>query len=169
MSRKLFIALIVLSLAGIDLYGQDHTTAPDPKATKKYINKTYKMLKKETGVILMIEDPPVVTDIEGYQSTSYRVTKRTMIRCTNGDYIIIQPHSSHQDTGIGDVSIAVSNTGEKWVNYSHVCGGIIHFKSNDTELPKSTSDFFLRFKGEDDHGKDEWIPWKPSGKSRKKS
>jgi hypothetical protein len=163
MHRIFFILLIFLFLAQTDLMGQGHTTPHDPKARKKYIKETIKGLKREQAIRKIQETTPEVTDIEDYQSTSYRVSSKTLIRCTNGDYIIIQPHSSHQDTGIGDVSIAVSNTGGKWVNYSHICGGIIHFKSYDTDLPRSSADFFQRFKGEDDHGKDGWVRWKRFG------
>jgi len=143
--------------------GQHLESPADPKAQKRWIKQTAKEIQHDQRLLDTEEIMPEITDIPEYQSTSYRITAKSLIRCSNDDILVIQPHSSHQDEKIGDVSIAVTGSGKVWVNYSHICGGIIHFKNYDTALPTSSADFFQRFKGEDDHGKDGWVRWKKFG------
>ena len=56
-------------------------------------------------------------------------------------WVYVLTHSSHNDERIGDISIAIDNTGALWENLGHVCGGI-RFGGRDGGGAKSPEEFF---------------------------
>ena len=44
----------------------------------------------------------------------------------------------------------MTNEGKTYVNYGHICGGLIHFYAISGEIPKSSNDFFTHFLSDTD-------------------
>jgi hypothetical protein len=87
-------------------------------------------------------------DLEDYQKTYIRVQQPGNIKFINGSSASIMLHSVHEDPEIGDVSLLVS--GDKiFVNYGHICGGIVRFCSMDLNAPQGIQDFTSRFLSEE--------------------
>jgi hypothetical protein len=152
----LFICLLFIPR----LEAQHVNTAIDTIAREQYVQSMVKHIMQEINTnSLPAEARPKLIDVPDFQKVSYRIQGKTMIRCTNGQWIYLLPHSGHNNPTIGDVSIAVTSKGKVCVNYSHICGGLINFASTGINLPTTPADFFSRFVSDtDDEGI--WIKWK---------
>ena len=113
---------------------------------------------KETAAGLMIFQPdssvrvisPDILYTGEKNKISYRINKKSLIRLNNGGWIFIVPHSSHDDEEIGDLSLAVDHNKNIYICDAHVCGGIIHFETDQITELKETSEFFKYFISETD-------------------
>lgn len=98
-----------------------------------------------------------LTELDEYKMISYRVNKSGKLLFHGGEYCIIYVHSAHEDPEIGDVSVALTMDGIIYINFGHVCGGIIHFVHMSTDIPKKPAEFFDVFSSDTDDEK--WNRW----------
>ncbi len=88
--------------------------------------------------------------------TGCRVSKSGILRMGTSEWVYVETSSSHDQPEVGDVIIAIDSKGNLYQHHGHVCGGIINFRSTDTEIPSSSEDFFRKFT--DDVQEMPWIP-----------
>jgi hypothetical protein len=125
---------------------------------KKWIKKTVIELKKNKGLAAMKVTEAAIQSTADFKMVSYRVYGVTKIICTNGDWICFQPHSSHDGKNAGDVCVAITGQGSIFVNYGHICGGMVHYINNKGELPSTPADFFSSYISDTDEK--HWEKWK---------
>ena len=102
---------------------------------------------------LMVVEPIRVT-VPEFTMISYRIKGPSGIRCANGDLIYLLPHSSHENPEIGDVCLGFTKNRKIFVNFGHICGGMVHYVSQKGEIPQNASAFFRDFKADTDD-----MPW----------
>jgi len=131
-------------------FGPHQSININEKQREAYISKTSQQwIKSQEDTLFELLTAKVV-DLSDYKQTSYRVKERGTIRFLNGEEVKIIIHSSHEDGEIGDVSMAITNEGKVYVNYGHICGGLIHFYKKDGEIPSSSNDFFNHYLSDTD-------------------
>jgi hypothetical protein len=132
---------------------QHDNSEVDVAIQKKWIENTIKELTNNDSLSSFELTHATINSNPGYERTTFRIKGETRIQCGN-DWIYFKPHSAHENELVGDLCIAITNGNKIFVNYEHICGGIIHFiKKNDT-LPKNAIEFFKTFVS-DTNGK-EW-------------
>lgn len=140
------------------VYSQHQGEAADPAARKAWVKATVKILKTEANRAAFSIAEPRIIDLPDLQLVSYRVQGDIRIACTDGGWVYIRPHSSHENARIGDVSVAVDSRGRAYVHFGHICGGSIRFSSERVHPPATPEDFFLHFL--DDEEDKPWARWK---------
>jgi hypothetical protein len=93
-----------------------------------------------------------------YVKTSYRVYLAGEIKFGEKDTVQIVLHSSHENTAIGDIALAMNDLGDIYINTGHICGGMAHFVRYSTKIPESSEEFFTTFVSEADNSG--WVRWK---------
>jgi hypothetical protein len=89
---------------------------------------------------------------------SYRVNGQGLIEFNDGSWVYIISNSMHNNDGVGDLTLAIDNQGNTYINEGHVCGGIIHFEIKVKTSVTSSHHFFKYFKSDtDDQG---WLSLK---------
>jgi len=101
---------------------------------------------------------PKIIDLPDLKMISYRINRLGRIVFPEGDSILIFLHSAHEDMEIGDVSLAIKSDKSIYVNFGHVCGGIIHFMHLSAAIPMKPINFFETFYADTDDAK--WMKWK---------
>lgn len=104
-----------------------------------------------------------VSEIKRYdfgdsRKVSFRIVEYGLIKLENGDWVYIRTHSSHEDETVGDISLAISSDKKLYINYGHVCGGIINFQAYDIQTMISSEEFFRLCKSDTDD--QSWEPYK---------
>ncbi len=111
---------------------------------------------------------PAINDAAGFERISYRLRDHVQLAFSNGSKVEVRCHSSHQDPEVGDVTLAMDTEGLVFVNFSHICGGIVQFYDSNFSgepggkpvLPKDAGTFFSKYLCDtDDAG---WELWKPA-------
>jgi hypothetical protein len=74
--------------------------------------------------------------------------------------------SAHQTKDIGDITIALNEKGEVYINQGHICGGIIHFKTHKRGLTKTSSSFLKHYNSDTDD--ESWMEYRASDKNKTK-
>ncbi len=97
---------------------------------------------------------PSVYDLPDLKKISYRISGSGRINFVH-ENIVILLHSSHSNTKIGDIALAITSSKSVYVNFGHVCGNMIHFMHETADLPQNTLDFFTLFVSDTDQS-----PWK---------
>jgi len=126
------------------------------KNQRTWLKKTASLLKKMTP-----DTCSRVSEIKRYdfgdsKKVAFRIVEYGLIKLENGDWVYILTHSSHEDETVGDISMAISSDKKLYVNYGHVCGGIINFQAYDIQSLSSSEEFFRLCKSDTDG-----ISWEP--------
>ncbi len=157
MTRKILTIVVFMLLYSNLSFAQHNETTVNKTIQKKWILETIKDLKKKDSLqFLELTEPKIISNPDNNR-ISYRIIKKGRIQCSGGDWIYITMHSMHENKEIGDVCIGISNNGETFVNYSHVCGGIVHFIDKSVTIPEDANDFFNRFIS--DANEQKWVKW----------
>jgi hypothetical protein len=98
---------------------------------------------------------PITTAFDGFYQIEYRIRDIGFIKFDNENWICFISHSSHNNEAIGDVTLARDSFGRFYVNYGHICGGVISFKTNVFTKSLTSKVFFENFVSDSD-GKS-WI------------
>ncbi len=122
--------------------GQDLT---DHQEREKWIRETVIILKKLSGPADEQIIEKKVTELDGFFQAGYRVQGSGYIRFDNGDWIYLVSNSAHDNEKIGDITLAMDNKRRFYINEGHVCGGIIHFVTNDKIAVRAATDFTEHF------------------------
>lgn len=139
----------------IELHGKQ-SEVNSKKRDQWIIRTIYQMQSSEDAAIL--EDLPAqeLVHDEFYQ-ISYRLIERGKIKFDDGSHLFIVSTSAHQTKDIGDITIAINEKGEVFINQGHICGGIIHFKTHKKGLPKTSASFLQHFKSDTDD--ESWVEY----------
>lgn len=101
------------------------------------------------------EARPSINDSPGFQQVKYRIRNKAVIVCQDRERIILVTHSMHQDSSIGDIAVAWVDAHTAYLNYGHICGGLVNYISEKPEIPEDGKDFFSRFYTDTDNQR--WI------------
>ncbi|MBC7886101.1 MAG: hypothetical protein H7X99_11545 [Saprospiraceae bacterium] len=88
---------------------------------------------------------PTFIQMPDYSVIDFRIQEGSKVICSNKEVIRFSVHSSHEDAEIGDVSVGMDMDDNLYVNYGHVCGGMVHFESFSSKHPESAEAFFTTF------------------------
>jgi hypothetical protein len=121
----------------------------DDKKRNEWISKTVDslMLKNESDFPCLVINELVHEDF--YQA-SYRLIKKGMIKFEDGSYVKMVSTSAHATTEIGDITLAVNERGDVYVNQGHICGTIIHFNTHQKGLTRTAATFLRDFSSDTD-------------------
>jgi hypothetical protein len=150
-------AIFILMTVASPLKGQGCETPANKAKQKKWIKTTIAGLKKDKTLAVVAVTETEIQSVPGFKMISYRVNGPTRILCSGGEWIYFKPHSGHESSDIGDVCIAITEKGRIYINYGHICGGIVHFINKKGELPADASEFFDAFISDTDDKP--WIAW----------
>ncbi len=125
---------------------------------KKWIKSAIKSMKSLPYESNIEVCQPHIVDIPDYQKISYRIQDCRKVSFLNGDTVLICLHSVHQDPKVGDVSIAMDSKNNVYVNFGHICGGLINFERMSLVPPQNMADFTENFVSDTDDEK--WKKWK---------
>jgi len=139
MRRFALVALLAVILVNVN--GQDHFHQADARSQKKWLKQQVKELLAFSPAENLTPVAALTVDLGEYKIQSFKIKGETLIRFDDNSWIYIKSHSSHEDTLIGDISIAMSDTREFYINNGHICGGIIHFICKSDNPPLSKSEF----------------------------
>ncbi len=92
-------------------------------------------------------DQPIQVDeinIEDYFQLSYRINGQGLIKFQDGSWVYLISNSIHNNSEVGDLTIAIDSQGNKYTNDGHICGGLIHFVSKD-KIPVEHADHFFKY------------------------
>lgn len=87
---------------------------------------------------------------EDFYKASYRLIEKGVINFEDGGYIKLMSTSAHSIAEIGDITLALNEDGEVYVNQGHICGGIIHFETRDRGKTQAALDFLNSFQSDTD-------------------
>ncbi|HLO53301.1 MAG TPA: hypothetical protein VK169_03380 [Saprospiraceae bacterium] len=87
---------------------------------------------------------------EDFYKASYRLLEKGVINFKDGGYLKLMSTSAHSIAAIGDITLAVNEIGEVFVNLGHICGGIIHFETHDKGKTQAALDFLNSFRSDTD-------------------
>ena len=118
---------------------------------QKWIEKTIIELQKNDVLRLLKPVEPEINSHPEFTRISYRFNGDARIQCQGGDWIYFRSHSEHENSKIGDVCLAITNKGEVFLNYGHICGGIVCIIDKSNTMPYDANDFFNRFISDTDH------------------
>jgi len=146
--------------SGKVLFGRSHLkkhfelhgskTIVNEKKRNKWINKAVKKLRKTKNSNDFQE--LVINELihEEYYKASYRLISKGIIKFEDGSYLKLMSTSNHTNKEIGDITLAVNEEGDVYINQGHICGSIIHFETHERNLPKTALGFLLNFKSDTD-------------------
>jgi hypothetical protein len=87
---------------------------------------------------------------EDYYQASYRLIDKGLIKFEDGSYLKLMSTSTHTHKDIGDITLAVNQQGDVYINQGHICGRIIHFNTNQKELALTSATFLKNFTSDTD-------------------
>jgi hypothetical protein len=105
---------------------------------------------------------PEEQSFDGFYQLSYRIQGEGIIHFSDGSWVYLISNSIHDNQEIGDITLAIDSDGKAFVNYGHVCGGLIHFITNKEYSFIDTGIFFEHFLGDADY-----TPWHEINLTRK--
>ena len=151
MSR--FVIYISIALLGISFsaFGQHHDqNRIDAEKRTAGIEQMVLDLKKisvdETTESLIFKE----IKLENGSKYSIRLIEKGFLRLSNNDWIYFLSSSSHKNPAVGDITLAIDCRGIIFQNNGHVCGGIIHFETYKTGIPRSSDEFFEYYESDTD-------------------
>jgi len=149
------ILIVIFSASSYFVYAQHHCKANiDSVKQHEWIKQTAStMYNLKPGDFPKIE--PGIQESGDFYMISYKLKSQGSIRLSSGAYIFLMSNSSHENPVVGYITVAIDNKNNIFVNYGHVCGGIINFECNKKILLKSSTDFFDNFT--DDTGGTKWV------------
>jgi hypothetical protein len=124
---------------------------------KKWIKTAIKSIQQIKIDSTIKASEPHIVNVPEYHKVAYRITDCNTIKFLNGDSVLICLHSVHQDPQVGDVSIAIDSKRKSYVNYGHICGGMINFERMSIIPPIDIVDFIQNFVSDTD--KEKWKKW----------
>jgi hypothetical protein len=135
----------------------DHVTALiDIKKQEIWINQKMLCMRDTLDVATLEYAEPNIINIPDLQKVSYKIKSCQNIQMLDSSHVSICVHSAHQDPKIGDVCIGKTSENVYFVNYGHVCGGLINFERMALSIPNDSLDFFNSFVSDTDGHT--WIP-----------
>jgi hypothetical protein len=92
----------------------------------------------------------------GYDAVlACRLVDRGFMRLSETNWICFVANSGHVNPSVGDIILAIDQSGNVFYINTHVCGNLSLFVGVDMKKPLNSDDFFARFPGETKGS--EWI------------
>jgi hypothetical protein len=142
--------IVFILLNANNTFGQ-HNEKVNKKKQKEWIEKNIVKLQKNNELKLVKPLEPSINSAPEFTAISYRLNGDSRIQCSGGEWIFFRLHSMHENSEVGDVCLAITNKGKVFVNYEHICGGMVHFIDKTTKIPQDANDFFARFSSDTDN------------------
>lgn len=101
---------------------------------------------------------------EDFYQMSFRLINNGKIIFQDGSFLHLVSTSAHASKDIGDVTLAVNEDGDVYINQGHICAGIIHFKSHKKDAAPTAGDFLKNFKSDTDD--ESWLLYKVANKNK---
>ncbi len=136
---------LTLCLSG-NVLAQHMNTKPDPEIQQQWIKEALTKMKSSVKLDKFKTISPSVIRLDSITRITYRVIREGWIEFGPNEWIYILLHSSHETPEIGDVILVMDDDYQYFVNYSHVCGGIVHFNCDENVKITSSDDFIRYFK-----------------------
>jgi hypothetical protein len=130
------------------------------RARNKWIKNKVREMKSATWDKNIALADFTTIDTDEVKLNKVRISDCNKLYFDNKDTILICIHSVHENPRIGDVSIALLNRKKVYVNFGHVCGGLIRFESFRIHNPESGLHFFSKYISDTDELK--WKKWRSS-------
>ena len=131
-------------------YSDHVTTIIDKKKQDTWINQKMLWMSDSLDIGNLEFTEPNIIDIPDLQKVSYKIKSCQNIQMLDSSHVSICVHSAHQDPEIGDVCIGKTSENVYFVNYGHVCGGLINFERMALSIPNDSLDFFNSFVSDTD-------------------
>jgi hypothetical protein len=141
---------------GLSLIKDEHKSGSDGinlKKQQRWIEKTSKYLKshKQKLNFPIMEFSELVH--EDFYLLRTHLIKKGKIEFADGGYLLIMTHSNHENPSIGDVSIAMDEHNNYFINEGHICGDIINFVTKSKIKDVTSSKFITNFFSDTDDRK----------------
>jgi hypothetical protein len=150
---------------GMSLIKDAHNSgnrAVNLKKQQRWIDKTSKYLAEKKHKlnfpILELSD----LEHEDFYLLRTRLIKKGKMEFADGGFLFFMSHSNHENPAIGDLTIAMDEKNNFYINEGHICGDIIHFVTHKKMNDLLSSDFISQFFSDTDQKK-----WKELGLSTK--
>lgn len=121
------------------------------KEKEKWLTEAKSQIKNFGPEKCSLTLKPSITEVEGFYQQSYRLHESGCIFFENGDWIFFVSHSSHSNAEVGDITLAMDSHKQFYKNEGHVCGGLIHFITQQKTELKSAAQFFELFVSDTDN------------------
>lgn len=128
---------------------------PDSIKTKMWISETSSKLKTMLNDTSVIISTPNIYNSNELKKVSYRVIGVKKIITKNGGFLILYPNSSHSNSEVGDITLAIDHLSNFYFNRGHICGNVMHFENLSLSVPYNVEEFILNFVSDTDSEK--WI------------
>jgi hypothetical protein len=116
-----------------------------------YIQKSVNLLKVRSQGGCVNPSSPKHIIVEEGDVYSYRLFEGTnCVSFPNGESMYFLIHSGHEQESIGDLTLAIDIQGRLYLNEGHVCGGLIHFYSNEKGSLETVNNFIHSMKSDTD-------------------
>jgi hypothetical protein len=141
---------------GMSLIKDAHNSANKSinlKKQQRWIEKTSRNLSLHKQEL----DFPIMEfselEHEDFYLLRTRIIKKGKIEFADGGYLLIITHSNHENPSIGDLSIAMDEHNNYYINEGHICGDIINFVTKSKIKYVTSSDFITYFSSDTDDKK----------------
>ena len=131
-------------------YSGHLSTSIDKKKQDTWINQKKTWMLDSLEVATLEYADPNIIDIPDLQKVSYKIKTCQNLQMINKEIITICVHSAHNDPDVGDVCMGKTSKNIFFVNFGHVCGGLINFESFSLSLPLDSIEFFNNFVSDTD-------------------
>ena len=153
MKRFIFFVTLLIALSKLAFPQHADVSSINETLRKHWINSAIDSLKHFTPGMNQTLISLKKIEQSNKIKLSIRVKKEGLLKISNKKWIYIKTSSSHDNQAIGDVCLAMDDNKNIYVNYAHVCGGIIHFETTAIDDLKKTRDFFRYFVSDVDSSK----------------
>jgi len=136
---------------------QPCTIKPDPAKRKEWLLQTQaKMLE------FSLEAPVarLTAQFDKFETNTritYQVGKEGVIYFADNDWIYIVSSNSHDQPEVGDLTVAMDQDHNFYLNRGHVCGGQARYFCDDLKEITTSATFFSSFK--EDIDMQTWTRW----------
>lgn len=83
---------------------------------------------------------------------SVEINGKNILHTKDGGWIYFEAHSAHDNSKVGDITIAIDNKKRIFINEGHVCGGYIYFDAMHFKEIPSADSFFKHFNYNSENG-----------------
>ena len=130
---------------------------PDPVKRKEWLLQTQARMLEFTLQAPVPRVSPEFIHYDTYTRISYQVVKEGVIYFGDNDWIYIVSSNSHDQPEVGDLTVAMDQDHNFYLNRGHVCGGQARYICDELKEIKTSATFFSSFK--EDIDMQSWTRW----------
>jgi hypothetical protein len=158
MFRLVFIAFGIFCTA--TLFAQEKHTASQVSIPKRnqWIKEKSAMLKKFKPNAVIAKAVISENEVTNGINLSVDINDKGYLVTKDSGWIYFITHSAHNNPKVGDITLAIDNSKNIFINEGHVCGGYASFRALNFKEVNSVSDFFQYFNSEEKNGQWKKVP-----------